>query len=208
MPAPPAGWAHARILFAWGDDSPGIGVDLLIAGDPTSANLDDVMASILAAWVDTMLPLQTSGLYLAGGSIMYSDGTAVIEGTATADEPGGVDGGGLPANCALVLSGKLEEHYRGGKPRIYMPGVPSSALADNNLYTGTYTGDAETAYAGFNAEVNLISEGGASSVSQGVWHKVRDKVELDPWTFSPLIGTGVQKRVCSQRRRTGRLIAE
>lgn len=207
MAIPPLGWAHHRIFFHDDSTSWGVGQDLYLTGTGSVADLDDTSADIVGGFVSNVLPMLYVGTVCTGGRIQYSDGSSVVEGSSTADEFGTVGGSGLPINVALVTSWKIPSFYRGGKPRSYWGRMPASAQLTSRLWDDAYLGDFETGIQAWADDVNTMTHG-FSTITLGVWHKVRAGVPLDPWEFDPIVGSAMQRRVCSQRRRLGALLPD
>ena len=203
MAAPPAGWAHARLIFNDQDISFGIGLDLLVPAASAMADLDTACADILSFFGSGPQLLLSTACKLVGCTMQQSDGTSVQEASATTAIFGASTGAQVPFNVALVTSWKIGAFYRGGKPRSYLGGIPESALDTPRVWNDAYLGDIETAMQSFHDQINGIVEGSVTFLTHGVWHKRRAGVVLRPWTFDPITGSAVQKRVCSQRRRTG-----
>jgi len=91
--------------------------------------------------------------------------------------------------------------YRGGHARTYLPGVPSSAMANAGLIGAVFRGNIATAAAGFLSDVNALVSTNIPVSELGVVHFQRANAWLSPTTFEPMLGVTVRNYLRSQRRR-------
>lgn len=203
---PPAGTARARIKGVNQETTWEVGYWLLLTGDPDFSDITTLATDIFGAWVDTLLTRQTNQTTTHEVAVEYFTGAGTILASSFADHTGPTSGGGAPASAACVLSWAIVDTYRGGKPRTYLPGVPLTALSTVRVLDDGYVADTRTAAANFLDAVNGFTTANITTCTLGVLHFFSGGLALDPPTFDPYIGVGVQKRVCSQRRRLGREI--
>lgn len=200
---PPAGVAHARIKGTYGDTTWATGFWLLVAGDLVFSDVTDLATDMAGAFETTLLTRLDNDCVMTECDVEYWTGVGNMLSSVFFSHAGGQSGGGFGAGTAAVLSWALAGSYRGGKPRNYLPGIPIAAAATQRLYTDAFVSALQTQAAAFQAAVNGISSTNIDSVSLGVVHFFSGGVALDPPTFDPFLGVGVQKRYCSQRRRLG-----
>lgn len=182
----------------------GFGVDLLITGAQDITSLSGLCADILTATTVGVLPKLSVGIQMRGGKVRYSDGISETFGTGTLEENGGVTGEACPANVALVTGGSDGTSYRGGKGRTYWGLIPMDALASSLAWDSGYLGDFESAWAALVTAIDALTPNGGTCTA-GVVHRVVNKLPITP-AFGPYISTHAQRRVCSQRRRLGKLL--
>jgi len=116
--------------------------------------------------------------------------TSTLVGTDTDTE--------LAGGTAAVISWKGSWHYRGGKPRTYLPGLTVSALVDASTISGSWGTSLQTAAVNLITEVAAMSGSYGSSVSLGV---LLGNNATSAGTFAPFTGAGINPSPCSQRRR-------
>jgi hypothetical protein len=204
MPSDPEGISRLTHHFANGEVSFGCGIDLYITGAQTIDSLNTLCSDAGTLIIEELLPLLSVGIELMSFSVRYAGDLGEIVGTATIEDGGGASGTALPANVAIVAGGSDGTVYRGGKGRTYWGLVPESALASAKAFSAEYVGDFETAWDGYITGLSALTPAG-STCTAGVVHRVRGGVAISP-TFGPYVSTHVQKRVCTQRRRTGALL--
>jgi hypothetical protein len=128
------------------------------------------------------------------------------QGSATGSWAGGHTESVLPASSALLCEWNVPVRYRGGHPRTYLAGLTQDRLANNQEISGGAQTTFETDFAAFVSAVEARSESGTALHSF-----VLVRINHDP-TPPTLVGTyeisnkGVQQRVCTQRRRLGKLL--
>jgi len=192
-------------LFTTGGANARCGHAVFITGTPLQSDLDDLCAQISARW-EVNFKLYRSALWTySNGELKYSDGTAELLGTSTVNAEGDVTGEACPASVAMVLSTRTADFYRGGHGRIYVPGWPSSSIASVQDFDAGIVAGMESSWADFLSDISGMTTTNITSVAPGVIRRHSGGVPLAPPTFSPYVGTKAQRRVCTQRRRLGRL---
>lgn len=206
MAVDPLGFGRITHKFTTSDGAWDSGHDVFLTGTPLQADLDQWCADASTAWFDNILGMLSSSCTYVGASLRYSDGTTEMEGTSTVLDNGGASGSGTPLSIAVVLSMKISSFYRGGHPRMYLAGVPESAIGSDKTFGSTFVGDMETGWAAYLDTVAGLTETNITSTAVGVIHRVSGGAPLVPPTFEPFTGSKVQRRICSQRRRLGALL--
>jgi len=119
--------------------------------------------------------------------------------------PGTATGNALPPNCSTAVSWSIPAHYRGGHPRMYLPGVPESAITapGSNELTSTWRSALSAFGHAFLAEFLATVAGGvAGQLGTIAFH--RNNVPLTTPVFYPYSGGAIHGRLDSQRRRLGK----
>jgi hypothetical protein len=127
-------------------------------------------------------------------------------GIGTGSWAGGHTESVLPASSSLLCHWGVPVRYRGGHPRTYLAGLTQDRLTNNQEISGSAQTTFDSDFAAFVSAVEARVESGTSLHSF-----VLVRVNHDP-TPPTLVGTfeisagGVQQRVCTQRRRLGKLV--
>lgn len=175
-------------------------------GSPT--DLSTLAQDIYNAWASEFMAHLVSSLVLEGVKLTDLSSDTAPVGEYFASTPGSSASAPLPSNVAMVLSHHIARRYRGGHPRTYLAGVDSTQMTNTQQWSG-----------------------GALALFLGQWNAFQSAVEaLSISTFTPLtfvsvsyrsgnaarvtpvvdsvLSTGVQDRICTQRRRLGQLLSE
>lgn len=199
---PPAGFARYRIKFSppWGS----VGFWSPVPVDASSDDLNSLAESVTDIWAENFLAGQSAALALIGATVRLYRATDEIEGTYDTSADGGSGSDYLPANVATVVSWKLASVYRGGKPRTYIPGVPPSAVGSDTAWTSDYVAATASFAAAFLAAFNAQTIDDAS-LNLGTMAFFRSNAALAPPYFESFVSSSCQPRICTQRRRLGKL---
>lgn len=173
---------------------------------PTVSNLNAVCADVLSAWQTNFKSLCPSTVVLSGADAADLTNAGAASGSATDTTAGTRSGTAMPNNVAACITWKVNNRYRGGHPRTYLPAGVIADVVTGNRWTDAFTAAADTAAAAFLTAINAISVGG-STYKLVCLSYTRDKVKLTtPVPYSIQSGL-VDHRPDSQRRRLGRDIA-
>lgn len=106
------------------------------------ANIVSAMGTFMTANVSNKLSLVLSELtdLTSNTSPQTQNSTGHTGGSGTAPVPAGV---------ALVIKKTILRRYRGGHPRVYLPGMPNSGLASAAAWDPTFLGNVVGAYTTF-----------------------------------------------------------
>jgi hypothetical protein len=163
---------------------------------------DQIMTQLVAANVAS----QFSGTHSiasvtckdAGGTSAQATSThAPIVGSNLADP--------LPPQSAVVVSWKISASYRGGKPRTYLFGIPSSAVnpTGSSTLTPTFASNTQSKWEAFKNALNAWSPGTGGTITMGtISYHSGHAVRPTP-IFRVFTGSEVHERLDSQRRRSG-----
>jgi hypothetical protein len=143
---------------------------------------------------------------LNGVTVKDNGGTSASSSSTAAPIVGGSSGQGFPPQVALVLSWKIAESYRGGKPRWYMPGVPASAVSGgDSAINPTFAGNWDSAATTFMNDLNSHPVSGTPITLGTVSHYTGHTIRPTP-LFRAFFDVKVHERLDSQRRRSGKEI--
>lgn len=150
------------------------------------------------AWWSTLAA--TSSKYK--GCIVTDKGSATglqVRNDTFSPIAGTLTGGPVADNVALLISLKTATRYRGGKGRLYVPGIGIAATAnDGRTVLPTTQSNCDTGMATLRTHMSSLSFGGSIGCVQCVWHRRGDETTLGPET---ILTSVTQTVLASQRRR-------
>lgn len=205
MPTPPYVpdlCAHVRIMGDLGaGDEFGVG----FWTPCESADVDHLSTfaeDVANAWAATILGDQSAAARLTSVRVLSYISGNEYAGEFTTTAGGGTAGDSLPAQVCAVVDWLESTTYRGGHPRTYVWGVPSSAffLATSTL-ADAYRSALRSEAAAFLAAFNAIVVTGFGTPSLSTLHRVAAGAPLHPGYLSTLHSPSVRGKVGSQRRR-------
>jgi len=107
-------------------------------------------------------------------------------------------------SLAAVVSWSFPATWRGGKPRTYIPGVPSNSFTGTNRLSATYIAALLTDAGTFISNMNGITVTPFGAVVFALQSFFSGNVARTPPVMFPITGAQVHPRINSQRRRLGR----
>jgi hypothetical protein len=161
-------------------------------------------------WTSHFQPLLSTSWQLNGAEAHAADGTGVFGVSTSAAVLGTTASAPLPPQCAVCLSWVGAPGYRGGKPRSYLPGIPTSAIvASSSSLNGTYALSVKTAGTAAIADMSHFTVGGATPVIGTVSYISKTLTPSPPHhratpLFWQYLACNVHERLDSQRRRSGK----
>jgi hypothetical protein len=174
-----------------------------------TANFVNSWSGRLAAQVSHDLTLET----VTTTDLISSTG---VTDTANPVITGDVVAPSVTAGAAMVISFKVGRRYRGGHPRIYLPGAQQNQVQSDNTWSLAYIGAMHTAWTGMVSDVTTATYTTAGSLSQinisyfqgftevlypsGRYHTI-PKLRPDGPHKDPILSTVINPKVASQRRR-------
>lgn len=191
-----APWANIFHMFIGNGGSP----VLQAQTDAIAAAFNTIYAGgiqSLKCATDTMSSVEAIGI----DSATAPSSTVAASGTGTLPAPS------LPASVAMVVSWKISRRYRGGKPRTYLSGRAEQDLNDSVNWKPGAVSSNEAQVDAFRTAVNAMTIPGATGT--GVLccvHYFLHNALLTPPLVSVIQGDSIDTRVCSQRRRLGRVL--
>lgn len=148
--------------------------------------------SIASSWK----VVNTTATAVDGSGLQGQDNTNV-PGTAT---------GLYPPQCAVAITWKGAIPWRGGRPRTYLPGVPTSASSgssQSSALSSSYTSVLAAAAITFISQMNAMVISGGSLTFGLISYYSRGAFRSTP-LFVPITTAVVHDRLDSQRRRSGK----
>lgn len=167
-PLPPAPGV-ARIRFSGFNTASGStgGCRVFVTNGEDGGYSDSDVATIAIAMLAPSVGVLTNSL-VTMQSTAWTWSTCIVEDltsdTAPSYEASGAISGtysepALPPQCAVALSWQISRRYRGGKPRTYIPAIPTTAVGGDGsaALTSAYMTIAETAGDNFLTFLNAVS---------------------------------------------------
>ncbi len=172
---------------------------------PTDADLDAAANGMLGSWITNFQPIYPTGVVLS--SILLEDlsgGAGAVGGEAT-PEAGTNGGGGVTGSVCILAKHLIARRYRGGHPRTYLVGTTLPNLVTPDQWSSSHVAIVQGAFIAQVADtitaMNWTGSGTKTyvSVSYFTAHAPRVAPVVDP-----ILGTIVENKVATQRRRIGR----
>lgn len=168
MPSPPTVKA-LRVRVTYTD------VDGLLAGSrfflsyagsaPSSADCTTLATDIATAWSVHMSGVVGSDWTLTEVDVLDLASALGASSETPVSEPGGLAGPHLPSNVCYNIEYDIARRYRGGKPRMYLPGPNQASLADNSHFTGAVLTAVNAAMAGWFTAIEALSVGAVGALA-------------------------------------------
>lgn len=205
----PYGYARIRVTGTVDGAAAGVGFWTPVVAEKTIDDCNTLAEAFLTAFNDTFLADMSDSASTEGCEVTAYNPTAgpIVQGFYLEHSAGGSGTGNFAASTAAVISWKIGVVYRGGKPRTYLWGPPLGQALNSKQWTSGYVSALSGFAVTFLAAVNSLSWG-YDSVSLGCLARIRAGVPLVTPDFFPFITGEAQPRICSQRRRLGKLVAE
>jgi len=131
-------------------------------GTANETNLTNLAAAAGAAWVTHLKPLLAAALGLTSYTVTDLTSDVGVEVTYPIGAAGNVGGEIIPASAAMVIQSKILRRYRGGHPRLYMPGLLTADLNTPQEWTAGAIAAWEAGWNAYIAEILLDAPGGLS----------------------------------------------
>jgi len=173
---------------------------------PSVANLNSVCTSVLTAWQTNFKSLCPSTVVLASADAQDLTNASAASGLATDTTAGTRAGTPMPNSIAACITWKINNRYRGGHPRTYLPAGVIADVTGGNRWTYAFVTAADSAAAAFLVALNAISVGGSTYKAVCLSYR-RAKLPLDVPVPYTIVGSLVDHRPDTQRRRLGSDIA-
>lgn len=182
------GWSYSadsnvmsRIYFQYGGSA------------PDNAELNAMCSDVSGYYSTYLAGSATTDVTLDSVEMrdLSSDTSAV--GAFTSDVPGTLSGEALAAGTATLLNFQVNRHYRGGKPRIYLPFGGAASLGSATSWGSTFITNLTAAWNSFMEHV--LADGWSGS---GVLEQVNVSYYYGYTLGSPQPG-GYRKKVATPR---------
>lgn len=221
MATPPVVADTLRINLQWADGSDNAALTRLYWGysgsAPDAAGAAAIAEDIYNAAHSEFLGVMWHGNSLTGVEVFDLASDTGVGGTYADTHGGTLTGGPLPAGTAVLINHHIARHYRGGKPRSYVPFGDDGMLQNPQTITAAFVASVQAAWSAFIASVKSVSEGGTVlspgqqnvSFYKGYEYEQYGKpvkyrrvpLYRDTVTPDPITGFTVSNIPASQRRR-------
>lgn len=175
---------------------PSNGATLLAIANGVEASIrsSNILNSIASTWALQNVTAKD----VSGTSENFANSTHAADG-------GLATGGTLPPQSAVVLSWQIVASYRGGKPRTYLPGIPTTAQFNpgSSQLSPTYASALQGEATAFLNAVNAVSLTGGNLTLGTISYHSGHAVRPSP-VWRPFVSARVHERLDSQRRRSGK----
>jgi len=134
-------------------------------GTMTSAIALTWAEQMASDWQSDLNSLITNQVHLTSVEVLDLSNTLGTAGIADVSYPGVNTNPPVPAQVCMVSHGHVTRRYRGGKPRWYQSGLPTTGLQDEQTWTSTFVNDWSEAFSGFVGDITSFTDGGVSAVT-------------------------------------------
>lgn len=182
---------------------------LTSSGTRTVNDLATILDGLLASYNTRFGPQLGSNVGgITGEGVWQTSSTNILDVVRTHSfAPSGASSIGDAAAC-YVISWKLGLRYRGGKPRTYLPGPPSSSVTNGSDVASASLSALAAAAVSFMADVNALTSTNVTAVQLGTvsfftagGSETVPPTYRTPPVFEPFTGSGARAKIGSQRRR-------
>ena len=104
----------------------------------------------------------------------------------------------------MVISWTIDRHYRGGRPRTYLAGMPQASVISANTWKASIAAAVRTSALAFMTGINAIDLGNPEPPELVCVHRYKNHLVLDPPTVDSITSANVHARFGTQRRRLGK----
>jgi hypothetical protein len=132
---------------------------------PTGGNCATLASDIATAWSANLAALMNGDWSLTEIDVLDIASDSGASGQWTGNNPGTASGDNLPAASAVNVEYGIARRYRGGKPRMFLPGPTSAQLHDVGHYSPGFLTDVATGVSGFFAAINALSIGAVGTLA-------------------------------------------
>jgi hypothetical protein len=121
------------------------------SGDAPTSTQCGTLASYISgtAWPDELGGLVNTDWSLTEVDVVDISSGMGASGTWTGTEAGTQSGTALPAQVAATIEYEIEDRYRGGKPRMYLPPGVTANLTNPSNWSSTFTTALSTSIVAF-----------------------------------------------------------
>lgn len=133
-------------------------------GTPSSDNMLTLAEQIAATWNDTCGALQAADVITTQCDGVDLSSTSGASATADVDDAGGGPNPAVANQIAAIGKFIIARRYRGGKPKMFLPGVATAFQADDSHWTTTFANDYGSALNSFNEGIADLSAGSTNLV--------------------------------------------
>lgn len=131
---------------------------------PTAGNCATIASDIATAWGANMADLVNGDWSLTEIDVLDIASDTGASGQWTGATAGTLSGDNLIASAAINVEYGIARRYRGGKPRMFLPGPTSAQLHDVGHYSPGFLTDVGTGVSGFFTAVEALSVGAVGTL--------------------------------------------
>jgi len=173
---------------------------------PSSADLSWIAGSIYGLYSNSLFLPHTCGCTLEACNVIYygPDGLQ-LGGDYVANTVSAIQAGTMPASSSMCISWKVQQRYKGGHPRTYLPPFDVTAMLDAAHWDDGVRDGVRQEADQFHAALNGSGQGGLTDLHLGTVSFVLDNAWRSPPVFRDFTPAAaeVDKRIDTQRRRLG-----
>lgn len=215
MPPLPAAVGVAKVATNWGQSTAnGKGVTIWHIRNGSGVVMTPADIGVLAAAFSVsgtghpqhvLLPSVADDTTIGTTTFTDLGGTGFQQVSTVAAGLGTATSASLPWNTAICWSWHVLATWRGGKPRTYMPGVPTGALVSVGAtqVSSAYASVLKTAVGTFLSNINALTLSGGSAQLGMLSYHTGGSLRPTP-VFYPYNSVTIHFRLDSQRRRLGK----
>ncbi len=134
------------------------------AGNPQAADLSAIAASMRSSWDVNLRNLFHITCAMTTITITDVSSRTGQQGTNSTGSTGFKSGSQLPANVACCVSKLIARRYRGGHPRMYLPGQVTTDALDQANWTDTYKNAVNAGFLAWYTAVNALTSASTGNV--------------------------------------------
>lgn len=132
---------------------------------PSGANCATLAADVGTAWSAHLAAIISNNWTLDEVDVIDIASHSGASGQATPSVVGTRSGTGLPNQVANNVEFDISRRYRGGKPRIFLPGACEADLATQATWSSAFIGDSNAACVAFFAALEALSIGSMGTLA-------------------------------------------
>jgi hypothetical protein len=147
----------------------GVRFYLAYAGSaPTGANCTTLAGDIASAWTTSIRPLYPAYFTQNEVDVLDIATNLGLSGQDTTSHGGTLATTALPTQVATNIEFNIAQRYRGGKPRMYLPGGSEEVLLDQGHYQPSFITTCNTNVAAFFTALAALSVGSMGALKHVV----------------------------------------
>jgi hypothetical protein len=131
---------------------------------PTAGNCITLATDIATAWSSNLGGQVSDDWALQQVDVLDIASVSGASGQWTGHDVGGETGTAVPSQCAVNIEFGIARRYRGGKPRMFLPGPSQGQLLDSAHWTTGYQSACQTAVGAFFTAIEALSVGAVGAL--------------------------------------------
>lgn len=153
MPPLPSPGNVIRVTIEWGpSDTNTWGSRFFVSytgGPPTTADLNSFCTAVFNAYASDLMTRAGSTIFLQAVYCLDLSSDTGNEGSHSGSVAGSLSGAALPEDACCLVNFTIPRHYRGGKPKIFLPPATASELANDTDWSSTQVTDVNAGWTSF-----------------------------------------------------------